>query len=123
MSPRSQEFMDSARERLTLAATALESSLLGGATSAAYYAMLYAARAALSERDLYAKTHAGTWNLFGETFPRFDVELLREARGTQRVREGADYDAVAVSPERGAAVVELAQRFVAAIEQMLDVDD
>jgi uncharacterized protein (UPF0332 family) len=35
------------------------------AVSTAYYAMLYAARAALSERDVNARTHAGTWQCFG----------------------------------------------------------
>ena len=51
MSPRSEEFMAVARERAALAATALGAGSPGGAVSAAYYAMLYAARAALSEED------------------------------------------------------------------------
>src|SRR3954451_16725309 len=38
------------------------------AVSTAYYAMLYAARAALSERDRHARSHAGTWGLFREEF-------------------------------------------------------
>jgi uncharacterized protein (UPF0332 family) len=53
--------------------------------SAAYYAMLYAARAALSEQDRYAKTHSGTWTLFRETFVRdgrFDPALARAADQT-----------------------------------------
>ena len=33
--------------------------------SEAYYAMLYAARAALSEEDDYPKTHRGVWGQFG----------------------------------------------------------
>ncbi len=32
--------------------------------------MLYAARAALSEEDLYAKTHSGSWTLFNDAFVR-----------------------------------------------------
>ncbi len=50
MSPRSQEFMDQARDRAALAREALASGHLEGAVSAAYYAMLYGARAALSDR-------------------------------------------------------------------------
>lgn len=50
--------MAAARERLTLARTALDAGLHGGTASAAYYAMLSAARAALSEEDLNAKTTA-----------------------------------------------------------------
>jgi uncharacterized protein (UPF0332 family) len=38
------------------------------AISTAYYAMLYAARAALSERDRHARSHAGSWSLFREEF-------------------------------------------------------
>jgi hypothetical protein len=41
----------------------------GHATTAictAYYAMLYGARAALSERDRHARSHAGPWALFRE---------------------------------------------------------
>ena len=40
MSPRSEEFMAMARERLGLARTALVASFHSGAASAAYYAML-----------------------------------------------------------------------------------
>jgi uncharacterized protein (UPF0332 family) len=64
MSPRSEEFMNSARERLTGARHSLAAGDLGLAISAAYYAILYAARAALSESDEHARTHGGTWHLF-----------------------------------------------------------
>jgi uncharacterized protein (UPF0332 family) len=47
MSPRSIEFMASARERLRGAEHALAASDRDLSVSAAYYAMLYAARAAL----------------------------------------------------------------------------
>jgi predicted nucleotidyltransferase len=68
MSPRSKEFMDGARERLAAARTNLDANLPYVAVGLAYYAMLYAARAALSEEDRYAKTHSGTWTLFRELF-------------------------------------------------------
>jgi uncharacterized protein (UPF0332 family) len=66
MSPRSEEFIDQARDRAALAREALASGHLAGAVSAAYYAMLYAARAALSESDEHARTHRGAWHLFRE---------------------------------------------------------
>ncbi len=53
MSPRSAEFLQAAERRLTLARTAGQDP--AGALSAAYYAMLYAARAALSEQDITLK--------------------------------------------------------------------
>ena len=51
MSPHSQEFIEQARDRATAATELLATSHLEAAVSAAYYSMLYAARAALSERD------------------------------------------------------------------------
>jgi uncharacterized protein (UPF0332 family) len=59
VSARSAEFLDEARKRLRTARAALGVDDPAGAVSAAYYAMLYAVRAALSEEDRYAKTHAG----------------------------------------------------------------
>lgn len=122
MSPRSEEFMAAARDRLDLARVAHESGHPEGALSAAYYAMLYAARAALSEEDRYAKTHSGTWHLFRETFvaaAQFDPALEKEASATQKPREDADYDAASISTERAKEVVDLAHRFVAAVSAML----
>jgi uncharacterized protein (UPF0332 family) len=111
-----------ARDRLAAARASLDASFPAAAASSAYYAMLYAARAALSEHDRNAKTHRGVWDLFRETFVvggSFDEALLSEARKAQRLREGADYDALPVSPDDAVRVVELAARFLAAVETML----
>lgn len=122
MSPRSEEFAASARDRLALARVALDGGHPEGAVSAAYYAMLYAARAALSEEGVHAKTHRGTWTAFREAFVptgRFDAKLEKAVRGTQRQREAADYDALQLGDDRATEIVELAERFVAAVEAML----
>lgn len=122
MSPRSQEFLTRARERLT-AAHKLADDTPDLAISVAYYAMLYAARAALSEHELHAKTHTGTWNLFHQTFittDRFDADLLAQARAIQGRREAIDYDAATVSRDEAAAATALAQRFVDAAAAMID---
>ena len=47
-----------------LAREALAARHREGAVSLAYYAMLYAARATLSEEDANARSHRGIWNLF-----------------------------------------------------------
>ncbi|MGH2904734.1 MAG: HEPN domain-containing protein [Solirubrobacteraceae bacterium] len=125
MSPRSVEFMDQARDRAELARLALASGHLEGAVSTAYYAMLYAARAALSERDEYARTHGGTWHLFHEryvTTGAFDQHLHTMAQDAQRTREGGDYEAI--TPDRGEAegIVAGAAKYIAAVEHMLDTD-
>ncbi|MGH2990144.1 MAG: HEPN domain-containing protein [Solirubrobacterales bacterium] len=123
MSPRSKEFMDQAHDRLAIAREILDSGHLAGAVSAAYFAMLYAARAALSERDEYAKTHGGTWHLFRERYvatEAFDEGLYTIATSAQTTREQGDYEAVTPDAERAKAIVEGAADFIPAVEQMLD---
>lgn len=123
MSPRSNEFMDQARDRVAMAREVLASGHLEGAVSAGYYAMLYAARAALSERDEYARTHRGTWHLFRDryvTTDAFDQQLYELAQKSQTARERGDYEAV--TPDRAEAqeIVDGAGNFIAAVERTLD---
>jgi uncharacterized protein (UPF0332 family) len=121
MSPRSAEFLEVARRRLSGAATVLHEDP-GMALSGAYYAMLYAVRAALSERDLYAKTHRGTWSEFRRVFVatgEFDGALVAAAQRVQSQREDADYDAWLVPRDEAERVIELAETFVGAIERLL----
>lgn len=113
--------MSSAHERLAGARDALAAAHPALAVSSAYYAVLYAARAALSEEDHYAKTHRGVWTLFGEVFVspgRFDPGIAAAARHMQDIREGADYEARTPSDEEAAAVIADAGRFVAAIGKL-----
>jgi uncharacterized protein (UPF0332 family) len=115
--------MASARERVRAAHASLEVGFPSAAVSAAYYAALYAARAALSEEDRNAKTHRGVWAGFGEHFVsagRFDSALFAAARRIQELREAADYDAREISREQAAAIVIDAERFVAAVAAMLE---
>ncbi len=124
MSPRSTEFMASARDRLRGARHALAAGDRDLSVSAAYYAMLYAARAALSEDEEHARTHRGTWNLFRERYvmtDAFDDALYRLSQHAQTAREGADYEAVTPPPGEAEHYVEGAGEFVAAVEAMLDV--
>ena len=113
--------MARAREQLAAAKASLDSGFPPAALSLGYYAMLYAARAALSEEDLYAKTHTGTWNLFGRTFVetgRVDAGLFAAARDVLPVRLEADYEARDVTSAEAQAVIDLAARFLAAIEAL-----
>lgn len=113
--------MAEARDRLAAAHASLASGFPPAAVSLAYYSMLYAARAALSEENRYAKTHSGTWHLFGEVFidaERFERQLFSDARDTLELRLGTDYEAKHVPPEKAEAVVALAARFLSAIEAL-----
>ena len=121
MSPRSAEFFDAAKRRLGAARSALDEDP-ATALSAAYYAMLYAARAALSERDTYAKTHSGTWQEFRQAFVetgQFDADLVTAAQAAQPKRERADYEAWLTPVEEARDAIELAAMFVAAVQDLL----
>lgn len=117
--------MVQARDRATLAQEALTAGHRAGAVSIAYYAMLNAARAALSEDDEHARTHRGTWNLFRTRYvvtDVFDAALFTLSQHAQAAREGGDYEAVTPDEEDAKRYVRGATAFVAAVEQMLGAD-
>jgi len=114
--------MEQARDRLAAAREALDAKHRSVAVSVAYYAMLYAARATLSEDDENACSHRGTWNLFRikyVTVDAFDAALFTLAQHAQVAREGGDYAAVTPSAEEASRYVDGAAEFIAAVEQML----
>jgi uncharacterized protein (UPF0332 family) len=122
VSPRSEEFIDQSRERLVAAREALAAGHREVAVSVAYYSMLYAARATLSEDDENARSHRGTWNLFRIKYvitDAFDATLFTTAQHAQVAREGGDYSAVTPSEEDAERYVQGAADFLAAVEQML----
>jgi uncharacterized protein (UPF0332 family) len=121
MSPRSNELLEAARRRLAAAAVVVEQDP-SAALSAAYYSMLYAARAALSERDVAAKTHRGIWHELRRVFVEtgeLDADLASAVQKVQPEREQADYDAWFVPAEDAGKAIELARRFLAAVEGLL----
>jgi uncharacterized protein (UPF0332 family) len=113
--------MDAARRRLAAARSAIDHDP-STALSAAYYAILYAIRAALSEREIYARTHTGAWHEFRRAFVatgEFDDSLAATAHAIQPARERADYEAWAAPPDEAQRVIDLAQAFLAAVDEML----
>lgn len=121
MSPRSEEFLEGARRKLELAQTALAAGLPQDAAGAAYYAMLNAARAALSEEDLYAKTHRGVWALFSDTFvrtSRLDAQLTTRAEKAREAREEADYGVGGADAGEAETIIAHAEEFVAVVEAL-----
>jgi uncharacterized protein (UPF0332 family) len=122
VSPRSDEFLQAARRRLAAAEVAVNEDP-STALSAAYYAMLYGARAALSERDSSAKTHRGTWHEFRSAFVEdgaIDAALAAEVQKIQPEREQADYDAWSAPAEEARRAIDLADRFLTAIEALFE---
>jgi uncharacterized protein (UPF0332 family) len=115
--------MEQARDRAVSARELLAAGHLEVAVSAAYYAMLYAARAALSERDEYARTHGGTWHLFHEryvTTGAFDQHLHALAQRAQAARERGDYEAITPDRDEAERLVAGAAEYVAAVEELLE---
>ena len=112
--------MDAARRRLAAASVVLEEDP-STALSAAYYAMLYAARAALSERDVYAKTHRGVWHELRRLYVEsgeLDADLAASVQKIQPEREQADYDAWTAPSEEARRAIELADAFIASIQEL-----
>jgi uncharacterized protein (UPF0332 family) len=87
------------------------------AVPTAYYAMLYAARAALSEGDRHTRSHTGTWALFARSSCSPASRRAAGARGqrAQARREARDYAAESFDPSEAQQLVATAERFVAAI--------
>ncbi|MDW8337835.1 MAG: HEPN domain-containing protein [Thermoleophilia bacterium] len=122
LSPRSEELLAGARDRLGTTRAALAAAgFPSNAATAASHAMLYAVRAALSEEEQNAKTHSGTWGLFQETFvatERFDPELFAAAQRTRDLLEASDYEAVMVPHADAERIIEVAGRFVSAVVEL-----
>lgn len=121
MKPRSAEFLAAARTRLA-SARRLADADPATCLSAAYYAALYAARAALSEHDVQARTHRGAWHEFRQRFVSsgpIDAELATDMQRLQAEREQADYDAAEIPLEDAKAAVAAAERFIAAVAAAL----
>jgi uncharacterized protein (UPF0332 family) len=122
VSPRSAELLARARDGVASARTLVEAGHAATAVSTAYYAMLYAARAALSERDLDARSHSGTWGLFREEFVvtgEFSEELAQAAQRAQARREASDDAAESFEMAEAAALVATAEGFVAPVERLV----
>ncbi len=120
---RALKWLDMARRHVDSAERALEADLDPSViASMSYSAMLYAARAALSEAGRVPRKHAGTWHLMRELFVTsggFDVELVERAQEMQEHREGADYKAWTSEREESQAHVADARRFLEAVERLI----
>jgi uncharacterized protein (UPF0332 family) len=119
VSPRSAEYLARAHEGLASARTLVDGGHAAVAVSTAYYAMLNAARAALSERGREARSHRGIWNVFREELvlrAGFDADLFAAAQAAQPRREASDYGAETFEIAEARELLSTAERFVAAVE-------
>ena len=115
--------MDEAHKRLRVARLTQDGGFPGPAINPAYYAMLNAARAALSGKDLFAKTHPGTWTLFRREFARtgrFEAALVEPVEEIRKQRIEADCNARDVEPQRAKEILDQAERFVESVATMIE---
>ncbi len=123
MRARTREILAEAGQHLGAARTLLESEWYPSAVSSSYYASMTAARAALSELDLNARTHGGIWHLFHQTFVEsgpFDPELHQAASSALEKRIAADYRGVHFDSTEARRIHHDAELFLDAVEAMLD---
>lgn len=119
--PEVDEFFAKAETFLRSARVLLDLPDLDSAVSRAYYAMFFAAEAALLSRNKTAQSHRGMITLFGEEFVRSGI-LPRE-RGRQLAiaydkRQASDYEPTTkIKPENAARFVEEASEFVEAVRK------
>lgn len=121
MKPRSQEYLQTADTRLRSAKT-LAAEDPSTALSTAYYAALYAARAALSEHDISPRTHRGAWHESRERFVvngQIHADLAAAMQRLQTLREQADYDAAEIPASDAHAAIGAVETFIAAVADVL----
>jgi predicted nucleotidyltransferase/uncharacterized protein (UPF0332 family) len=121
--PRSWRLVEQAR-RYQRVLAAVEPLDVQAAVGEAYSAALFMARAALSEEDVEARRHGGTWAAFRRVFVdtgRFPEELARGS-SIQKVREKAVYSEHTVPDEQAREAIADARRFIAEVETILGLE-
>jgi uncharacterized protein (UPF0332 family) len=113
-----------ADEKIEVAQKLLDLGYFDDAASRAYYAMFYAAKAALLSIDVETKSHAGVLNQFSQHFVKsgqLDKKYGRMLALVMQIRETSDYNPeISVSRENAAAIIADAQTFVVEIKTFLE---
>ena len=111
-----QILMERAYEKFEVAKSLFKEGYYSDTVSRAYYAMFYAARALLSERNIYPKTHRGVISQFGLKFVKegqFKKNIFDLFARAQEDREEADYGLLAeIEEEEAKKILEGAEMFL-----------
>ncbi len=126
MKEQSRALLDKAQENLAAAQTLMDKAHFEVAASRSYYAMFYAAEAALLEEGMEFSSHGAVHGAFGERLTksgRLEAKLHRYLLDAFRARHAADYDAPSdISEEDAKTLVERAEEFILALKKYLDVE-
>ena len=118
-----EELLNEARDKLSSAKYLLDGHFYKDAVSRAYYAMFYAAKAILSLRAIYPRTHSGVIAKFGLEFVKdgwIDKTYGRSIRDAADMREHADYSVgIIITKEEPDTVITEARDFITRIEEAI----
>ncbi|MBE0477501.1 HEPN domain-containing protein [Candidatus Aerophobetes bacterium] len=114
-----------AKKALLAAKTLLEKDLFEDCVSRAYYAVLHAAKAALTLSKIEVDTHNGVRRMFGLHLVKtgkIEKEFAKILTREQEDREMGDYEVgVEIEEETARQRVNEAEKFIRRIEQYLQV--
>ena len=117
------DLLTKADSRLTAAARDVEAGDVERSLSASYYAMFYAASAALEKVGVSRTKHSAIIAAFGEQFAktkRVDAHYHAMLLGAFALRSAADYEThAALSPETAEETLGNARSFVAACRTLI----
>lgn len=121
--PEAADYLSKANERLRAARLLLQENLWDDSASRAYYAALFACKAALLQQGLTAKSHDGAIKLFGVHFIKTNIlpkDLGIVLSRLRTMREKAEYSpANKTKKEEADWAISAAGRFVVEIEKLL----
>lgn len=116
-------WLERAREALEAARVLRDREFYNESVSRAYYAMFYAAKAAVASEGVRSKKHSSVISAFGHLFAktgRIDARLHRALMAAHRQRQSVDYLlGVANTEEDATRLLVEAADFVAAIKALL----
>ena len=118
-----EDLLIEAKDKINSAEYLLNGSFYKGAVSRAYYAMYYAARALLSMRAIYPRTHIGVISKFGLEYVKegfIDDIYGKSIRDAKDIREDADYGlGIIITEEEAKEIVEDAKHFLEKIKKAI----
>ncbi len=116
--------IERAQQKIDVASNILKIGYLEDAINRAYYAVFYAALAALLSKNIVTRKHSTTLSLFGYHIVRtgdIEKEYARIYRKLKEMRESADYD-ICVFFDRAEVedAINQADKFVCRIKKYLE---
>lgn len=115
--------LDRAADDLEAVSLLLREGHTGAAASRMYYALFYAASAALLDRGLVFSKHSAVIARFGREFVKdgpLDKQMFRTLDAAFAMRNRGDYGVISVDREDVDALLPAAENFVETIRTMLE---